>query len=254
MAIPATSVLGYHLVGYRRTWRSSVFSTFLMPLIFLSAIGLGVGGYVNGSGRLGVDYLSYLAPGVLASTALNVAVGESTFRIYAQLEWDRMYEAMLATPLTVFDLLVGQFAYIAFRLLISVVVFLGAMLAFGTLHSPLAPLVIPVALLLGLASATPTVAFTGTQHSDSGFGLYFRLAVVPVSLFSGVFVPVAQLPAVIRPLAWLSPLWHGVELCRGLTLGHLSLWPSLGHAAYLLLWLLGGFLLSYRIFSRRLVS
>jgi lipooligosaccharide transport system permease protein len=254
MALPATSVLGYHLVGYRRTWRSSVFSTFLMPLIFLSAIGLGVGGYVNGSGRLGVDYLSYLAPGVLASTALNVAVGESTFRIYAQLEWDRMYEAMLATPLTVVDLLLGQFAYIGFRLLVSVVVFLGAMLAFGTVHSPLGVLVVPVALLLGLACATPTVAFTGTQHSDSGFGIYYRFAVVPVSLFSGVFFPISQLPAAVRPLAWLSPLWHGVELTRGLTLGHLSLLPALGHAAYLLLWLGGGFLLAWRVFSRRLVS
>lgn len=254
MAIPATSVLGYHLVGYRRTWRSSVFSTFLMPLIFLSAIGLGVGGYVNSSGRLGIDYVSYLAPGVLASTALNVAVGESTFRIYAQLEWDRMYEAMLATPIRVVDLLLGQVAFIGFRVLISVVVFLGAMLAFGTVHSGLGVLVIPVGLLLGLASATPTVAFTGTQHSDSGFGLYFRLAVVPVSLFSGVFFPISQLPAVIQPLAWLSPLWHGVQLCRGLTLGQLPLWPSLGHAAYLVLWAVGGFLLCWRIFTRRLVS
>jgi lipooligosaccharide transport system permease protein len=134
------------------------------------------------------------------------------------------------------------------------VVFLGAMVVFGALHSPLALLTVPVALLLGLACSTPTVAFTGTQHSDSGFGIYYRCAVVPVSLFSGVFFPISQLPPVIRPLAWLSPLWHGVELCRGLTLGTLSWWPSLGHAAYLLLWTVGGFLLSWRIFGRRLAS
>lgn len=254
MSHPAAHVFGYHMVGYRRTWRSSVFSTFVLPVMFLAAIGIGLGGYVNRTGALGTDYVGFLAPGVLASTALGVAVAESTYRVYAQFEWDRTYEAMLATPVRVVDLLAGQLAFVAFRVLVSAAVFLAVMAAFGAVRSPLAPLVLPVAVLLGLACATPTFAFTGLQRTEGGFAAYQRFAVVPLQLFSGVFFPIAQLPAWLRPLAWLSPLWHGVELCRGFTLGHPSWLPAAGHLAYLLLWATAGFLLSWRIFRRRLAD
>src|SRR3954454_3782624 len=103
MALPASHVFGHHLVGYRRTWWGTVFSSFLLPVIYLAGIGLGVGGFVDRGHRLtlaggAVDYLGFLAPGVLASTALAIAIGESTYRVYSQFEWDRTYEAMLATP------------------------------------------------------------------------------------------------------------------------------------------------------------
>lgn len=251
--LPAVHVFGYHMVGYRRTWRGSVFSSFLLPVIYLAGIGVAVGGYINGAGRLGVDYLSYLAPGVLASTALAIAVSESTYRVYSQFEWDRTYQAMLATPLRVVDLLAGQLAFVVVRALVAVVVFLAVMAAFGTVHSFWALAVVPVGALLALACAAPVFAFTATQHTDSGFSVLQRLVVIPIQLFSGVFFPVDQLPAAARPLAWISPLWHGVEVCRGFTLGAVSGWADLGHLAYLAVWVVAGFLLAVRTFRRRLI-
>ncbi|GAA4209527.1 ABC transporter permease [Actinocatenispora rupis] len=249
----AAHVLAYHLVGYRRTWRATVFSSFLLPVIYLAGIGLGVGGYVDRGHHLGVAYLSFLAPGVLATTALTIGVEESTYRVFSQFEWDRTYEAMLATPLRVVDLLLGQLAFVVFRALVAVVVFLAVMAAFGTVHSPWAVAVVPVGGLIALACAAPTFAFTATQSSAQGFSVLQRFAVIPVQLFSGVFFPVSQLPAPVRPLAYLSPLWHGVELCRGLTLGTLHPWPALGHLAYLAVWAGVGFALAARTFRRRLV-
>jgi lipooligosaccharide transport system permease protein len=253
MAHPAAHVFGYHLVGYRRTWWGSVFSSFLLPVIFLAGIGVGVGGYVNRGHHLGMDYVSYLAPGLLASTALTIAMGESTYRVYSQFEWDRTYQAMLATPLRVADLIAGQLAFVVFRALIAVTVFLAVMVAFGAVHSPWAPAVLPVAGLLALSCAAPTFAFTAAQRSDRSFVLLQRLVIVPVQLFSGVFFPVAQLPAILRPLAYLSPLWHAAQVCRGLTAGGAALWPDVGHLAYLAAAAALGFGLACRLFARRLV-
>ncbi|MGA8115891.1 MAG: ABC transporter permease [Actinocatenispora sp.] len=250
---PAGHVFEYHLVGWRRTWWGTVFSSFLLPVIFLTGIGLGVGGYVNRGHGLGVDYLSYLAPGVLASTALGIAVSESTYRVYAQFEWDRTYEAMLATPLRVIDLIVGQLAFVVLRALVAVVVFLLVMVGFGTVHSGWAAAVPVVGVVLALACAAPVFAFTAAQQSPSGFAVLQRFLIIPLQLFSGVFFPVAQLPTVLRPLAYLSPLWHGVQLCRGMTLGSLAPWPSVGHLAYLAGLAVLGVVLARRLFARRLV-
>ena len=249
----AAHVFSYHLVGYRRTWWSSVFSSFLLPVIFLAGIGLGVGGYVDRGHQLAVPYLSFLAPGVLASTALSVAIGESTYRVYSQFEWDRTYQAMLATPLRVVDVLAGQLTFVVFRGLVASAVFLVVMAAFGTVRSAWALLVLPTALVLTLACAAPTFAYTATRRSDAGFAVLFRFVVVPIQLFSGVYFPITQLPALLRPLAYLSPLWHGVELTRSFTLGVIS-WPAvLVHLAYLLVWCVVGARLAHWAFRRRLI-
>lgn len=259
MALPASHVLGYHLVGYRRTWWGTVFSSFLLPVIYLAGIGLGVGGFIDRGHRLTVggepvDYLSFLAPGVLASTALAIAIGESTYRVYSQFEWDRTYEAMLATPLRVVDLLAGQLAFVVVRALVAVVVFLAVMAAFGTVRSPWAVAVVPVSALLAAACATPVFAFTASQHSESSFSVLHRFVVIPIQLFSGVFFPIDQLPGLLRPLAYLSPLWHGVELCRAATLATPLGWlAAVGHLGYLVAVTAVGFALAHRLFRRRLV-
>ena len=249
----ALHVFAYHLVGYRRTWWGTAFSSFLLPLIYLAGIGLGVGGYVDRGHQLDVSYLSFLAPGVLAATGLTIAIDESMYRVYSQFAWDRTYESMLATPLRVIDLLLGQLGFVVFRALVAVAVFLLVMSAFGTVHSGWAVGVLPTAMLLALACAAPTFAFTATQHTDSGFAVLSRFVVIPVQLFSGVFLPIAQLPAAVQVLAWLSPLWHGVAVCRSLTLGTPQPWPTVGHLGYLALWAAVGLWLAHRSFRRRLV-
>ena len=254
MAHPATAALNYWLVLYRRTWRTSVFSSFVIPLMWLTAIGLGVGSYIDrGSADLGVAYLSYLAPGLLASIVLQTGVEEMSWPVYSAIHWKKTYAPMLASPLRVGDIVLGHIGYVTFRMTITAGFFFVTMAVFGTLHSAWAPLALPAALLTGLATATPVYAFTAAVRQENRLPLLFRFVVVPLTLFSGVFFPVDGLPAVVRPLAWLSPLWHGVELCRAATLGTgAPLWPVL-HVGYLAVWAVVGFVLVRTILTRKLV-
>ncbi len=246
------SVLEYHLVGYRRTWRSSALSSFVLPLLTMLGFGVGVGAYVEG-GVQGVPYLDWMVPGLIASTALQVAMGDSSWPVFGNFEWMKVYFAQAAAPLRVADILDGHLAFVVFRTLVSAAAFLAVAAAFGTLHSVWALATLPVAALVGLAVATPTFAYAASVGSDSYLAILFRLGIVPMSLFSGVFFPVESLPAALRALAYASPLWHGVDLCRAATLGVAPQWPVAGHVLYLAAWAAVGWWLAYRRFRRRLV-
>ncbi len=250
---------------YRRVWRGSIVSSFLNPVLFLAAMGVGLGSYVSqhagtagatGGGAAaalgGVTYLVFIAPGLLASTAMQVAAGESTFPIIGGIVWDRTFLGMLMTPIRVFDVLVGKIAYIAVRLTLVCGVFFGVMLLFGATHGLQAILAVPAAVLTGLAFTTPIVAFSATQKNANGFSALFRFGVIPLFLFSGTFFPIAQLPALLQPLALVTPLWHGVDLCRTLALGTADAPGVLIHVGYLGAMAAGGLLVAERAFRRRL--
>ncbi|MEU9889804.1 ABC transporter permease [Sphaerisporangium sp. NPDC051011] len=244
------AVLERGLTLYRRLWRASVFSSFVLPVLFLLSIGLGVGGHVGDIG--GVSYLAWIVPGVMASTAFQMAVGECTYPILGDFKWTRGFHAMRATPVEAGDMVCGYLLYILIRVEIAAVVFLGVSALFGTLHSPWALVTPLVCALVALATAAPTMAFAAGIDHDSYFALLFRFVMIPATLFSGVFFPVGQLPAVVRPLAYLSPLWHGVELDRAATLGAAPPWPVAAHLAYLLVFAAGGILWAFHAFGRRL--
>lgn len=255
----APRLLAYWLTVTRRTWRGSVITSFLMPFLYLTAMGVGLGHFVDrGSGVStlgGVPYLAYIAPGLLATTALQTGVFESTYPVLGGFKWHRVYFSMAATPLRVPDIVAAQLAFIAFRVLVTCGVFLGIIAAFGALHSWWGGLLaVVVSVLIGLAHATPIAGLSARLRDESGFSLIYRLGLIPMMLFSGAFFPVHQLPAVIAWLAYLTPIWHGVELCRQLTLGTVSLWPAIGHAAYLLAWLAFGWWFALREFGRRLTQ
>jgi lipooligosaccharide transport system permease protein len=247
----------YWLTVYKRTWKGSLVSSFLLPLLYLASMGIGLGSFVdsNGTGALGgVSYLQFIAPGLLASTALQIAVGESTYPVMSGLKWQKFYYSMIATPLRPADVAYGQFAFIAFRVFSSCAVFLVVIAAFGGLRSPLGVLGLPVALLVGMAVAGPVAAYATKLENDSGFAMIFRFGVVPAFLFSGAFFPVSQLPDWIEWLAYVSPLWHGVELSRELSLGTVDPWLALANVGYLLVWFVVGVRLAVRGFTRRLIG
>lgn len=247
----------YWLTVYKRTWKGSLVSSFLLPLLYLAAMGIGLGSFVdsNGSDALGgVSYLQFIAPGLLASTALQIAVGESTYPVMGGIKWQKFYFSMVATPLRPADVMYGQLAFIAFRVLTTCTVFLLVIAAFGGLRSPLGLLALPVVLLVGMAASAPVCAIATTLENDSGFAMIFRFGVVPAFLFSGAFFPVSQLPDWIEWLAYLSPLWHGVELSRDLSLNTVELWPALGNLVYLAAWFGIGTWFAVRGLTRRLIS
>ncbi|HXI44860.1 MAG TPA: ABC transporter permease [Candidatus Acidoferrales bacterium] len=244
---------------YRRTWRGSLFNSFFSPTMFLLAMGVGLGSYVDRSGGAatgGVPYLAFLAPGLLAATVMQTASFESTFPVMAGFVWTKRYHAMYATPIGPREILLAQLAWSATRITLVGAIFVLVTLAFGAIQSPLVVLAVPAATLTGLAFATPIAAFAATQRTMNGFSYLFRFGITPLFLFSGTFFPIEQLPSAIQPLAWLTPLYHGVALCRSLALGTVGadLGLALVHLVVLLGFVAVGLVFALRAFERRLAT
>ncbi len=244
----------YWLTSYRRVWRGSVVTTALNPVLYLSALGVGLGTIVNRGPGLGVPYLDYVSPGILASTAMMIASFESAYAVMAAIRWTRQFHAMLATPLRIRDVVLGHQLYAATRVALASGLYLAVIAAFGAVHSWLAVLAFPAAILLGLSFSAPITAMAAWLERDEGFNALFRFGITPMFLFSGTFFPVSRLPQGIREIAWATPTWHGVDLMRHLTLGDAALLPSLGHVAYLAAWAGTGLWLAMRTFTSRLVQ
>jgi lipooligosaccharide transport system permease protein len=245
----------FWLVNYRRTWRGTIYSSVLSPLLYLGAMGLGLGSLVDKHGTAslgGVSYLAFLAPGLLAAAAMQAAIGESTYPVLASVKWLKTYQAAAASPLRPADLFRGHMLFTGMRLAMNSVIFLVTMAAFGAVRSPWAIAALPVAVLTGLAFAAPVDAFAVTREKDQSFAVLFRFGMIPLFLFSGTFFPITQLPAWLRPVAYISPLWHGAALCRELSLGTATLTGALGHVGYLAAILGAGLYAGARTYRRRL--
>jgi len=253
-----THVLEHRAVQYRRTFRSSVFTSFLSPLLFLTAMGIGLGGYVDASADAalhGLTYLQFLAPGLLVATVMQSAAFEATFPIIGGLNWQRTFHAMYATPLSPRDIALGNLLWTAVRLAMISSVFTVVIVVLGAAYSPAVVFGIPIAILTGMSFAAPIAAFSATQRTPARFNVIFRFIITPLFLFSGVFFPIDTLPSALQAVAWLSPLWHGVVLTRGIVFGVASQEPllMLVHLAILVTITVVGTVLTIRFIERRLV-
>jgi lipooligosaccharide transport system permease protein len=244
------------LAQFRRVWRGSLGTSLINPVLYLTALGIGLGTLVDKTQNApgGVPYLDYVAPGLLAAAAMQTAVTESSWPVMAAIKWSRVYYAMIATPLTERDAFVGHQLFVVTRVLAASVAYLAIITAFGAVNSWLALLVVPVAVLLGTAFSMPMAALAARVEDDRTFVTIFRFLIVPMFLFSGAFFPVTRLPLAFELVAYVTPIWHGVDLCRMLTLGNVELWAALGHVAYLLAWTVIGFELARRSYRRRLLG
>lgn len=242
---------------YRHTWRGSVVTTFLNPVLYLAAMGLGLGTLIDdGAGRAALDslpYLEFLAPGLLAATAMQTATGDSSFPVMAGIRWVRSYEAALATPLRTRDIVYGHLSWVAARLVFVSVVFVVVMALFGAVDWVRGLLALAPAVLTGMAFGPAVMAFTSTQQHPQGISTLFRFGIIPMFLFSGTFFPVEQLPGWLQPVAYVTPLWHGVELTRGLALDLPTSWDPVIHVGYLVAWAIVGTVLSVRLLRKRMV-
>lgn len=242
------------LAQYKRVWRGTIGTSLLNPLLYLAALGVGLGTIVDRSQNApaGVPYLDFIAPGLLAAAAMQTAATESSWPVMGAIKWTRTYYAMTATPLTERDVLVGHQLFVVTRVLTASAAYLLVVALFGAVNSWLGLLAIPAAVLIGTAFSMPMAAYAARTESDASFPPIFRFLIVPMFLFSGTFFPVSQMPLAFELAAYVTPIWHGVELCRGLTLGTIELLPALGHVAYLLAWTIGGLALARRAYKRRL--
>ena len=225
------------LTTYRRLWRSSVWSSFLGPVFYLAAMGYGLGSLVDKNGTAspgGVPYVVYVAPAILGFQAMNTGISNGSFPVYSSVHWSRIYLAAQATQLRPADINRGHMMFITMRVAMNSACFIVVMAAFGTIRSAWAALLLPVAALTGLAFAAPVAAWAVTLDKDYVMNYVFRFGAVPMMLFSGTFFPVSRLPGWLQPIAYATPLWHAVALCRGLSLGTgLTARSAVAHVGYL---------------------
>ena len=211
---------------YRRMWIAMV-SGFFEPLFYLLSIGVGLG---KPTGAIdGVPYTDYVAPGLLAVSAMNGAVFDATFSVFFKIKYARVYDAILATPLRVGDIALGDILWAQLRGLTYSAAFLAIMIAMGLVHSWWALPALPVTVLLGFAFAAVGMAGTSFMRSWQDFDLV-TLALMPMFLFSGAFYPLSVYNRQVRILIEALPLYHGIDLLRALTLGRVHaglLWDVL---------------------------
>jgi lipooligosaccharide transport system permease protein len=243
-----------NLLVYRRGWLMIV-SGFFEPLFYLLSIGLGIGALVGaiplGDGRT-IPYTAFVAPALLASSAMNGAIYDSTFNVFFKLKYAKTYDAILATPVGVADVAVGEIGWALIRGALYAGTFLLVMLAMGLVRSPWAILAFPASLLIGFAFGAAGMAATSFMRTWQDFDLV-QLVILPLFLFSGTFYPVTTYPESIRLLVELTPLYHGVDLVRGLTTGALG--PGmLVHVAYLAVMGLVGLAITSRRLERLLLK
>lgn len=257
--VPGGLALSYRqflfwLTFFRRTWRGTVLSALLGPVMYLTAMGVGIGTLVDQGHNLpgGVGYLSFIAPGVLTATAMQNGIFEGSFPVLGSLKWNGNYWAAMNTPQRPQDIMLGTAMQGLMRILGVSVVFFAAMAGFGTVHSAWGPLALLVTVLTGAVFLFAMMAFTVTIDSDQPINVVFRFVMTPLFLFSGTFFPWQQLPGWMHPVAFATPLWQGVELDRELTLGTADAGSVLLHLGYLLLALVLAFWLARRNFRARL--
>jgi lipooligosaccharide transport system permease protein len=246
--------LEFFFAQYRRIWRATIISSVVTPVVFLLAFGWGLGQVANDSLGLpeGVSYLEFVAPGLLAATAMQLASFEASWPVLSAIKWSRQYHAMLASPLRIGDVVIGHQAFIASRMLMTAIVYFVVITAFGAVESPLGVLAIPVAVLVGISYSAPIAAWGAHTENEASFVAIFRFVILPMFLFSGTFFSVESLPTLFEGLAYLTPLWHGVDLSRQLTLGEVDTTSALLHVTYLVAFATAGLVAAYYTYGRRL--
>ncbi|WP_203335564.1 ABC transporter permease [Nocardioides limicola] len=208
----------YWAIVYQRTWKGSVITSFLAPLLYVLALGVILGGFIEADPATlegASSYLAFVVPGLIAAHAMQIAVFETTYPVMGMIKWHRVYESMLATPLRIVDLITSTLLFVLFRLVTTCAVFMLALAPFGVFATWWGALLAFVAqVLVGMAFGALVLAITAGLQNEQGFAVIFRLGMVPLMLFSGAFFPVSNLGPVMEWVARLTPLWHGVNLSR----------------------------------------
>jgi lipooligosaccharide transport system permease protein len=228
----ASLLIERNIYVYKAGW-IVIFSGFFEPLFYLLSIGLGIGGLVGDvPGPDGpIPYALFVAPALLASASMNGAISESTFNVFFKLNYQKTYDAVLATPLGPGDVALGEIGWAVIRATLYALGFMVVLVVMGLFASPWAVFAVPAATLLAFAFAAVGMAATTFMRSWQDFDL-IQLVVLPLFLFSGTFYPITSYPPALQLFVQLTPLYQGVTLCRALITGAVD--PGiLVHVVYL---------------------
>jgi lipooligosaccharide transport system permease protein len=242
-------------VVWQKTWLIGFLPPLLEPLLYVVAFGFGLGGLIGALAWQGakVSYLAFLAPGIVGAGVMNAAFFETTYASFVRMYYQKTFDGILATPLSMEEIVTGEVLWGATRAVITAAAMMAALTPFGLLRWPESLLLLPVAALGGLAFAAFGMVFTGVLPTIEGFNLPVFLIITPMFLFSGTFFPLEQLPAWAQSFATALPLTHLVQLARSLALGVFPL-RLLADAAYLALFGAIAYLAAVRFMVRRLIT
>ena len=248
---PTIAIFKRHLQVFRRTWWTNTIFNFIEPFLYLAAMGFGLGAFVPE--MEGVSYLQFIAPGMVASSAMWAATFECTYASFIRLHFQKTFHAMLASPLTISNVVAGEVLFGVFKNVVFGIVILGVITGIGQVQSYWALLIPPFLILPGMVFSIMALAYTGLVTHIDYMNYYITLLITPAYLFSGIFFPVSSMPDILQVVTWVNPLYHSVEVCRALVLGRVSL--SLAwHAGALLLLSAVLVALPVRLLKKRLIS
>lgn len=228
------------------------------PLVYLFALGIGLSTLIDqgteANAALGVSFLLFVAPGLLASSAMMVMAEEMTFTVYGGFKWNPVYVGMISAPITGRQIAWGHTLAAGLRMLATVVIYYLILLAFGAATTPYSALMILTSALTGAAIGVWLMSFAASIKNDTGhLTMVMRFVITPMFLFSGTFFPLTQLPIYLQWIGWISPLWHGNELGRVLSFGYEEpIWLTIVHLVVLFGLLIIGLFVAGRIYERRL--
>ena len=203
---------------------------FVEPLLYLSAMGWGLGAFIGEIN--GTSYIQFIAPGIIASSAMWAAASESTYGSFVKMHYQKVYHAMVAAPLSIEEVVAGEILYAAFKAVVYGSIILLVITVFGLVASPWALLTPLVLVLAGFVFALLGMIWTGLVPKIDSFSFFFTLVITPMFLFSGIFFPIDNLPGFVQIVAWFLPLYHVVILLRSLVFGEVGLF-LLTHVAVL---------------------
>ncbi|HWR41874.1 ABC transporter permease [Sporomusa sp.] len=239
-----------HMAVFRKIWFTNIMFNFIEPLLYLTAMGYGLGTFVQDIN--GLSYIQYIAPGMVASSAMFAASFECTYGSFIRLHYQKTFQAMLAGPVTVRDIVAGDILYATFKSTLFGLVILTVITVLGQVQSWWA-ILIPLFLVIpGLTFSLLAICYTGITDNIDKFNYYVTLFLTPSYLFSGVFFPINSMPGWAQVLAWFNPIYHSVEVCRAMALGNIN--PGLlVHAGVLLAVAIVFMPLAVRLLTKRLI-
>lgn len=239
-----------HLKVYTKLYKSSVALNFVEPVLYLVAIGFGLGAFVREIN--GMPYINFIAPGLIVSSSIFAATFECTYGTYVRMTYQKTFDAILATPVNLDDLIAGELLWGATKSAIYAVIITAVIAAFGLIDSPMILLSVPILFLGGLIFAEISLLVTAVIPGIDSFNYFYTLYMTPMYLFSGIYFPVETLPAFMKDLSFFSPLYHLVRICRSFALG------DIGPVAWDIAWIVVAALLlspyPFRLMRRRIVK
>ncbi len=239
-----------HFTVYTKLYKSSIALNFIEPILYLAALGLGLGAFVKEID--GIPYINFIAPGIVASSSMFAPIYECTYGTYVRMTYQKTFDAILATPVNLNDLVAGELIWGAAKSMFYGAIIILVISLFGLVDSPLIIFVIPILFISGLIFAEISVIFTAIVPGIDSFNYFYTILMTPMFLFSGIFFPLDALPAVVEKIAFFTPLYHLVNICRSFSQGHLS------HAQWDVVWIFAVVLMlapyPFRLMRKRIIK